>query len=128
MSQFPVEYPVQPVLADHEIAGPEIAVHQRVRGGSRLVRGQAAQADLERGAALGKGPVQPGHLTERVDPGQARDRTGIHLVDPGQDLPEAAREPGPHGRVRLVPQQPTRDGLPVQALHQQVGLAGAPSP
>ena len=87
--------------------------------------GEPPQADLKRGPRLGEVLVQPDRLAERVDPGQARDRIGIYPVDPGQDLPETAREPGPHGRVRLVPQQPPRDRLPVQALHQQVGLAGA---
>ena len=125
MDEFPVQHPPQPVLAHDEVAGPEIAVHQTVRRGRRPVRGEPPQADLKRRPRLGEVLVQPGHLAERVDPGQARDIFGIYLVDPGQDLPEAVREPGPHGRICLVPQQPPRDRLPVQALRQQVGPAGA---
>ena len=87
--------------------------------------GEPPQADLKRGPRLGEVLVQPERLAERVDPGQARDRIGIYPVDPGQDLPKTAREPGPRGRIRLVPQQPPRDRLTVQALHQQVGPAGA---
>jgi hypothetical protein len=123
MSEFPVEHAVQPVRADHEVAGPEIAVHQRVRGGSGPVRGEPAQADLERGPGLGEAFIQPGYLTKRVDPRQPWNRTGIHPVDLGQDLPEAAREAGPRGGVCLVPQQPPWDRLPVEVLHQQIGMA-----
>ena len=125
MGELPVQHPTQPVLAHDEVAGPEIAVHQSVRRGRRPVLGQPPQADLERRPGLGEVLVQPGHLAERVDPVQPRDSIGIYPVDPGQDLPEAVREPGPDGRVRVVPQQPPRDRLPVQALHQQVGPAGA---
>ncbi len=111
MGQFPVEDPAQAVLADHEIAGPEVAVHQGVRRGSGPVLGEPAQADLEGGPGLGEGVVQAGQLRERVEVGQVRHLIGVDLMDPGQDLPQAAREPGPHGGVRLVAQQPTRDGL-----------------
>jgi hypothetical protein len=118
VSEFPVEHPVQPVRADHQVAGPEITVHQRVRGGSGPVRGEPAQADLECGPGLGEALVQPGRLTERVDPRQPRNGIGIHPVDLGQDLSEAVREARPHGGVRLVPQQPPWDRLPVQVLHE----------
>ena len=94
MGQFPVEHPAQAVLADHEVAGPEIAVHQSVRRGSGPVLGQPAQADLEGGPGLGEGLVKAVQLAERIGVGQARHRVGIDLVDPGQDLPQAAREPG----------------------------------
>ena len=108
MSEFPVEHPAQPVLADHQVADPEITVDQRVRGRSGPVLGEPAQADLERGPGLGEGLVQLRQLAERVEVGQARDRIGIDLMDPGQDLPEAVREPGARGGVRVVPQQPAR--------------------
>ena len=123
--ELPVQHAAQPVLAHDEVAGPEIAVHQRVRRGRGPVLGEPPQADLQRGPRLAEVLVQPGHLAERVDPGQVRDRIGVDPVDAGQDLPEAAREPGPHRGVRVVPQQPPRDRLPVQPLGQQVGPAGA---
>ncbi len=125
IGELPVQHPLQPVPAHDEVAGAEIAVHQSVRRGRRPVAGEPPQADLERGPWLGEALVEPGHLAECVDPAQAGDGPGIHLVDPGQDLTETARETGPDGRVRVVPQQPPRDRLPVQALHQQVGPAGA---
>ncbi len=96
MSEFPVEHAVQAVLADHEIAGPEVAVDQRVRGRSRAVPGEPAQTELNCRPGLGESLILLGHLAERVDRGQVPDRTGIHLVDPGQDLPEAVREARPH--------------------------------
>ena len=125
MGELPVQHAPQPVLAHDEVAGPEITVHKSVRRGRRPVPGEPPQADLKRRPRLGEVLVQPDRLAERIDPRQASDRTGIYLVDPGQDLPETAREPGPHSCVRVVPQQPPRDRLPVQALHQQVGPAGA---
>jgi len=120
MGEFPVQHPVQPVRADHQVAGPEVTVDQRVRHGRRFMLGQPAQADLQRGPGLGEALVKTGQLAERVHPGQAGDLFGIYLMDPGQDLPQAAREPGAHGGVGVVTQQPARDRLPVQALHQQV--------
>ena len=94
MSQFPVEHAVQPVLADHEVAGPEIAVHQRVRGGSGPVLGEPAQADLEGGPGLGEGLVQAGQLAERVDPGQARDHAGLTWWIRARTSPRRRASPG----------------------------------
>jgi len=76
------------------------------------VLGEPPQADLKRRPRLGEVLVQLDRLAERVDPRQAGDGIGIYRVDAGQDLAESAREPGAHGRVRIVPQQPPRDRLP----------------
>ena len=123
VGELPVEHPAQPVRADHQVAGAEVPVHQGVRDGSGLVLAEPAQADLERGTGLGEALVQLGQLAERVDPRQSGDLVWVDLVDPGQHLAEAARQPGAGGGVGVVAQQPARDRLPVQALHQQVGPA-----
>ncbi len=123
MGQLPVQHSPQPVGGHDQVAGPEVAVHEPVPGGRRPVLGEPPQADLQSRPRLGELLVQLDRLAERIDPRQAGDGIGVYRVDAGQDLAEPAREPGPHGRVRVVPQQPPRDRLPVQALHQQVGPA-----
>jgi len=98
-------------------------VHQRLHDGQGLVLAEPAQPDLQRGPGLGEAPVQLGELAKRVHPRESGERFRIDLVDPGQYLAEAVRQPGARGGVGVVPQQPARDRLPVQALHQQVGPA-----
>ena len=101
------------VLLDGEAGG--VDRHQEPGDALAAARRPAGPGEDEvvgGGPRLGEVLVQPDHLAERVDPGQARDRIGIYPVDPGQDLPETVREPGPYGRIRLVPQQPPRDRLP----------------
>ena len=77
-------------------------------------------ADLERGPGLGEALVELGQLAERVYVRESGDLVRVDPVDPGQHLAEAARQPGTGGGVGVVAQQPARDRLPVQALHQQV--------
>ena len=128
VDQLPVQHPVQSFGCDHQVAGAEVAVHQRVSDRSGLVLGQPAQPDLDRGPGLAVSGVHPGQLAEGVVAGQARDDAGIDVVDPGQDLPEPVCQPGPDGGVGLVPEQPPGDRLPVQMVHQQVGLAQGARP
>ena len=123
MGELPVEHPAQPVRADHQVAGAEVPVDQGVRDRRGLVLAEPAQADLERGPGLGEPLVQLGQLAEGVHPREPGEPVRIDPVDPGQHLAEAARQLGPGGGVRVVPQQAARDRLPVQALHQQVGPA-----
>ena len=128
VGELPVEHPAQPVFGDHQVAGAEVPVDQGVRDRSGLVLAEPAQADLERGPGLGEALVQLGQLAQCVDVREPGERSRIDLVDPGQHLAEAARQPGAGGGVGVVAQQPARDRLPLQALHQQVGPAEGPLP
>ena len=94
-----------------------------VRDRSGLVLAEPAQPDLERGPGLGEAVVQLGQLAQCIDMRETGQPVRIDLVDPGQHLAEAVRQPGAGGGVGVVAQQPARDRLPVQALHQQVGRA-----
>ena len=98
-------------------------MHQGVRDGCGLVLAEPAQPHLQGRPGLGEAVVEPGQLAERVDVRESGDLVRVDPVDPGQHLAEPARQPGTGGGVGVVAQQPARDRLPVQALHQQVGPA-----
>ena len=113
VGELPVEHPAKPVVGDHQVAGAEVPVDDGVRDRSGPVLAEPAQPDLERGPGLGEAVVQLGQLAERVDMRETGQLVRIDLVDPGQHLAEAVRQPGAGGGVGVVAQQPARDRLPV---------------
>ena len=120
MGQFPVQHGPQAVRANHEIAEPEVSVHDGPASGRWAIGLQPTEHELEGGMRLTEAVERGAVLLDLVDRRQRRHGEGVDRMEPSQRPRAVDGQTCAGWRELLVPQDLARDRLAIDVTEHHV--------
>ena len=121
MGDLPIENCADTLKAEHQIAVAKIAMDQAGRHDRRLMTVEPAERKIEHRSMLPRRGVERAEVCDlpRRGRGPQADPTAVDRVDLRKDFSRLGRKPGAGRGKGGIAQHPPRQGLPLDAIHDE---------